>query len=188
MPKSITITKEMIDGAAFHMVKREGLQVLTARNIASELKCSTQPIYKTYENMDVLKETVMKMLMEFMLQQILGYKKTSCAFLDSGLGYIHVARTEKILFHLFCLENEAHNILKSDIGNEQVRALMEQELDGNPLSQEARDRVFLQTMIFTYGLAVLCYLGHLELDEDGVAALLEKTYNSYVNQELEEEK
>ena len=65
---------------------------------------------------------------------------------------------------------------------------MDREESVVPLPRGGRDRVFLQTMIFTYGLAVLCYLGHMELDEDGVAALLLKSFDSYVKQELEEEK
>lgn len=187
MPKPVVITKEMIDEAVFSMVRESGLSVLTARNIADKLGCSTQPIYKTYENMDELKESVMAKLAEFMMRRIMDYRKTGCAFLDSGLGYINFAKTEKVLFRLFCLENKGHNILKLDVGNEAVRALMEQELCGKALTKTSKDKIFLQTMIFTYGLAVLALLEHIELSEDEVAELLQKSFDSYVNQELGEE-
>lgn len=186
MPKSVVITKEMIDEAVFSMVRESGIAVLTARNIAEKLCCSTQPIYKTYESMEELKKSASERLLEFMMGCIMEYKKTGCAFLDSGLGYIHFAKTEKVLFQMFCLDKNYHNILKPDIGNEAVRALMYRELEETNLSKSAKDKIFLQTMIFTYGLAVLVFLDHVDLGEDAIAQLLQESFDSYVGAELEE--
>ena len=44
MPKSTTITQEIIIETAFEMVRKEGFAVLSARNIAKQIGCSTQPI------------------------------------------------------------------------------------------------------------------------------------------------
>ena len=186
MPKQITITKEMLGDTAFSLVRESGIGELSARNLANRLKCSTQPIYKAYGNMDKLKENVMRSLADFMMKSIIGYRKTDSAFLDSGLGYINFAKTEKILFQLFCLENDSHNILQSDIGNNEVRELMEKELTDWKLSKDSMDKIFLQTMIFTYGLAVLAFLDNVGLSEDETALLLKETFESYVNQELED--
>ena len=45
MPKSTVIAQEVIIEAAFELVRKEGFEVLSARNIAKQIGCSTQPIY-----------------------------------------------------------------------------------------------------------------------------------------------
>ncbi|GIM55546.1 hypothetical protein CAPN005_21930 [Capnocytophaga cynodegmi] len=68
MPKTTTITKEIIIETAFEMVRREGFSVLSARNIAKKIGCSTQPIYWTYKNMDDLKSEVCQKALTYLPQ------------------------------------------------------------------------------------------------------------------------
>ena len=44
--------KNQILDAAYSIAKRDGLSLITARNVAKEIGCSTQPIYLEFENMD----------------------------------------------------------------------------------------------------------------------------------------
>jgi len=191
MAKPTVATKEKILTVAIEMVKEFGLSSLSARSLADKLNCSTQPIYNIFQNMDELKVAVLDQLAVFMMNQITEYQKTKCAFLDSGLGYIHFAKTENKLFHLFCLDKEVFGLISTnemshpDIGDEIIRALMEEELDNVPVSPQSKDKIFQQIMIFTYGLAVLEYLDRNEMDDEETAELLQKTFEDYVNRELE---
>jgi len=45
MPRSTIIAQEVIIEAAFELVRKEGFEVLSTRNIAKQIGCSTQPIY-----------------------------------------------------------------------------------------------------------------------------------------------
>lgn len=184
MPKKVVITKKMIDEIVFQMVREEGMEILTARNIAKKLNCSTQPIYKTYKNLEELKKETLNRLAEFMLKSIVQYKRTSSPFLDSGLGYINFAKKEKTIFKIFSLGTKDHDLLEKDSGNEVIRELMEKDLEGVLLSKESKDSIFLQTMIFTYGLAVSVFLGTYELDEEKISHLLVNAFEGYVNLEL----
>ena len=186
MTKPVIITKQMIDDAAVSMVKKSGLDALTARNIASKLHCSTQPIYKTYANMDELRKSTVSTLADYVIQRIVTYRKTGCAYLDSGLGYIHFAGTERVLFQLFCISDKNHHLLHINIENDTIRALMEQEVAHLPLSILKKDKIFLKTMIFTHGLAVLAYGAQLKRTEDEIAILLQEAFESYITQEMEE--
>ena len=62
VPKSTTITQEAIIDTAFEMVRKEGFGVLSARSIAKQIGCSTQPIYCCYKNMGDLKIWVISKL------------------------------------------------------------------------------------------------------------------------------
>jgi Transcriptional regulator len=184
MPKHATITKKMIDEAAFNVVRRSGLSALTARNIADELNCSTQPIYSVYRNMSELKKDVMEILNDYIVRYVGNYKRTGQVLLDAGLGYINFAKTEKILFQSFELGMRDPGD-DSSIGHVAIRELMEAELKKYTFSKDSRDRIFLQIVVFTYGLAVLNYLNCFEYDEEFTASLIQNTFDSYVKQESE---
>ena len=54
MARKITITKEFIVNTAFLMAKQEGIEQVTARKLAAKAECSTQPIFRLYNNMEEL--------------------------------------------------------------------------------------------------------------------------------------
>ena len=50
----LKITREAILKGAAEVVRKEGEQGLNARRIAKELRCSTQPVYSQFRNMEDL--------------------------------------------------------------------------------------------------------------------------------------
>ncbi len=95
----------MIIETAFEMVRKEGFAVLSARNIAKQIGCSTQPIYWCYKTMDELKAEVCQKALIHLQNTMLGYSKTGNSFLDLGLGYVQMAHIEPALFKAFYLIN-----------------------------------------------------------------------------------
>ena len=55
MARKKTITREQILVAAHQVISDKGFSHFTARNIATQMNCSTQPIYLEFKNMDDLK-------------------------------------------------------------------------------------------------------------------------------------
>ena len=51
MARKESITKQMIIDGAFELLKKEGVEAVTARKLAAHIGCSTQPIFRVYENM-----------------------------------------------------------------------------------------------------------------------------------------
>jgi len=94
MPRGPTTTKEAILDGAFRLVRERGHEALTARNLASFLGCSTQPILYQFPSMDALKD--------------LTYQRADAAhsayllaagdLLEIGLRYIRFAEEEPHLF------------------------------------------------------------------------------------------
>lgn len=103
MPPVKKITKEDIINKSLFIIKEEGLEKLNARNLAKELKCSTQPIFSCFKNMDELSEVVIDRIYhifdEYMLKE--NYNNP-LIYKDIGLNYIHFAKNYpnyfKILF------------------------------------------------------------------------------------------
>lgn len=172
MPKPVSITREMIDRTAFELVRAQGMEALTARSIAARVGCSTQPIYKIYKNLDELREQTIHTVMEYANNMIFHYDKTSIPFLNTGLGFIHFAATEKVLFRIFNIENYLHQPVFGPLEDPCLYSRMEELLADAPLDAPARRELFLNTMIYTNGLAHMAYAGQLGMSEKQVAERL----------------
>lgn len=101
MPPIKQINKHQIIEKAFEIVRREGYASLTARKLAKELNCSTQPIYQTFTDMKELKTELIKKAQESMLRYIMDTCDTNLPKeLAYILAYIRFAGDEKHLFQL----------------------------------------------------------------------------------------
>ena len=96
MPRKPATTKEAIVNAAFELVRKEGLDALTARALAAALGCSTQPIMYQFPNLQDLRELVYQRADELHTQYILAGED----LLGIGMRYIQFAAEEPSLFKL----------------------------------------------------------------------------------------
>ena len=94
MPKRPTTSREdMIEGA-FEIVRREGISALTARKLAGELGCSTQPVMYQFPDLKELREKVYERTDRFHTE----YITEDGDFLEIGLRYVRFAAEEPHLF------------------------------------------------------------------------------------------
>lgn len=94
MPKKPTTTREAMIEGAFRLVREQGHEALTARNLASFLGCSTQPVMYQFPNLDTLKELVYQKADAFHSEYILA----GGDLLEIGLKYVQFAKEEPLLF------------------------------------------------------------------------------------------
>ena len=94
MPKKPTTTKEEMINGAFRLIREQGHEALTVRNLASFLGCSTQPIMYQFPDTDILKDLVYRKADEFHSEYILAAKD----LLEMGIRYIRFAKEEPQLF------------------------------------------------------------------------------------------
>ena len=94
MPKKPTTTKEAVTEGAFMLIREQGHEALTARNLASFLGCSTQPIMYQFPNLDTLKDLVYQKADAFHSAYILA----GGDLLEIGLRYVRFAEEEPLLF------------------------------------------------------------------------------------------
>ena len=94
MPRKPTTTKEAMIEGAFRLIREQGHEALTARNLASFLGCSTQPIMYQFPNLDTLKDLVYQKADAFHSEYILA----GGDLLEIGLLYVRFAEEEPLLF------------------------------------------------------------------------------------------
>ncbi|MBQ1325931.1 MAG: TetR/AcrR family transcriptional regulator [Solobacterium sp.] len=103
MPRSVLFRKEEIVQAALSVVRRKGIDAVTARETARELGVSVGPIFTWFDTMEQLKAEVYAMAKERYREYIERGLMAPVPFLGVGQQYIQFAREEPQLYRLLFL-------------------------------------------------------------------------------------
>ena len=104
------------------MFCKKGFDAVNARSIAKELKCSTQPIYVEFANMDELKRRIIDEVVEChkKLVETDLVKGDQEAYSSYGLGFVQFARDEKQFFRFLYLSADDGGKLRDDIFRQRI--------------------------------------------------------------------
>ncbi|MCR5232294.1 MAG: TetR/AcrR family transcriptional regulator [Lachnospiraceae bacterium] len=181
MARKESITKQMIIDGAFEMLRESGYESVTARKLATHIGCSTQPIFRVYQNMDELQvelfEKSRKEYEEFCKN---GGNDYPTPFVSLGLNYIQFARKEQNLFRLLFLSgNKEHTLYELINGNENAFVMKEIKKIPNPNMDTVED-IFTKVFIFMHGMACMTITGELELSDEDASGMLEDAIKGFI--------
>jgi AcrR family transcriptional regulator len=151
MVRKSQFSREDVVNAAFMVVKKVGIDQLSARNVAHELGASTAPVYSNFENMEKLEEAVFAQA----AAKFLDYTQqnhTDNAFLNMGIGVLMFARDCPQWYFAFSSRRQS--------GQDQMEGIFTSLLDImadlpdlEPLHPLERKLLLRKMAIFTHGLA-----------------------------------
>lgn len=169
MPKKPTTTKEdMIEGA-FRLVREQGHEALTARNLAAFLGCSTQPIMYRFPNLDILKDLTYQRADAFHSEYLLA----GGDLLEIGLRYIRFAQEEPRLFRfLFQSGRFAGFSLQELIRSPEVAGILAAVSSEEGLSAEDAAAFFEPLAAIVHGYASLIANNAMKYDPDAARRAL----------------
>ena len=174
MPKNIKISKDMILEAAFEIVRKDGIENLSNRELAKKLKCSIRPIYYQFENVEKMQKELYKkiekyfykFLMDHMVGGIPKYKQI-------GINYIKFAKKEKKLFQTLFMSEWGLTpnafIAKDGEDYEEIEKLI--KISTN-LKDEDIKNFHTKMWIFCHGIATLVANNTISLDDNQIEQLL----------------
>ncbi|MCR5439423.1 MAG: TetR/AcrR family transcriptional regulator [Selenomonas sp.] len=103
MPPKVKFQKEEIVAAALEVVRKKGIDAVTAREVAAELGVSPRPIFTWFTTMEQLKVEVYAMAKARYQVYIETGLKGPVPFLGVGQQYIRFAQEEPELYKLLFL-------------------------------------------------------------------------------------
>lgn len=181
MSRKATITQKEIVNAAFKITRKEGFEQITSRRLAAAAGCSTQPIFRIYDNMDALKKDVYAKAAAYYEDYYKDYTKThETPFVDLGMAYINFARRYPHLFRLLFLSDHGkdtksmYDLINGSDDNavaEVKRAAEQGAL--NP------DQLFMKMWIYIHGAGCMAVTGDYDLDDNDTVAMLESAYAAF---------
>jgi AcrR family transcriptional regulator len=182
MPPKYKFKKRDIFDAAFKILRKKGMNAVTARGIAKELKSSTAPIYSQIKSMMKVKEALIGRLWELFFEY-LTKSTTGDVILDHNIGFVLFALREKHLFR--CFYDESFTNLHQNYNEIYLKRLIELISD-HPLyksiPEQNRESFLLKGLCSIHGLADL--LSHsprkefieLRKDEKKIIEYITKDY------------
>ncbi len=103
MPPKVKFQKEQIARAALDVARKKGIDAVTAREVAAELKVSPRPIFTWYETMDQLRADVYERAKQEYKEYVEQGLSGSIPFQGLWAQYLQFARKEPELYRLLFL-------------------------------------------------------------------------------------
>ncbi|BDR59941.1 TetR/AcrR family transcriptional regulator [Lactobacillus xylocopicola] len=114
MARRKEIGRNKILNIAYKMVVKDGVESLTARNIAKVGHFSTQPLYLEFNNMHELRKEVLRKIADNLKNNILQKKYTDKPLIDIDLSYIEFAQEHENLFRAMFVDGKLGSEIISD--------------------------------------------------------------------------
>ena len=186
MPPKIKVSREDIINTCLEIVRISGIEGINARNIASVLGCSTQPIFSNFKSMEELEEEAVlaayQIYLDFIKREVESeiYPKYK-AF---GMAYIRFAREEKELFKLlFMRDRRGEDLSPSPDFDESVEWIMLT----NGITREKAMLMHLEMWSCVHGIGVMLATSFLPLDEEIISRMISDIYWGVRSRILEED-
>ena len=157
MPKKVLFSKELILDKSFELFKEEGIESISARNVAKILDASPAPIYKSIGSMKNLKKELIKRAKDLFIEYLIK-RRTGIKFLDIGMGISIFAREEKQLFlQVFSKDNIEGSLI------EEFLNLIREEIK---IDKEKQEELLVSCWVFAHGLSTLIATGFFKDPND----------------------
>ena len=179
MPALSNVTKEAIIKKAVVMINKKGWDSLNARDLAKELKISTKPLYRIYQNMDEIKndiyDEIYKQYDEFITSRVDNKK----ALITLCVAYVEFAKTYKNLFVSLFLSNNLKWKSIDDVLNEKWNqgAIINLVNKQGYTFNEAKE-LFMHVWLYANGLATLIATNKIDIEDKEIIVRIIKIYKT----------
>ncbi len=181
MARKETISKEDIRNAAFLMAREEGIKEVTARKLANKVGCSTQPIFRNYENMDDclrdVYEDALKCFDDFYLNFDLA---SHVPFVKLGMSYISFAEKEPNLFRFLFMTKNNHDMNLYSLLNGRTNAVIKEMNACKADGVSSPETIFMKMWMLIHGAACMTTTGDYDLTTVQTRLQLEDAYKAFV--------
>lgn len=180
MPPRAKVTQEMVIGAGFDLVRREGAEALNARRVAAVLGCSTQPVMSHFATMAALRQAIYARADDFHSEYLTRPEPCDNPLMAIGLRYVRFGAEEPRLFRFLFQSNQFARMDVAalvDSSNEALAPIYAALQAEAGCDMAACRDIFAQLFITAHGLASLLANNAMDFDPDFCAALLEKAFD-----------
>ncbi|HCE11347.1 TetR/AcrR family transcriptional regulator [Enterococcus sp.] len=183
MARKKTITRDQILKAAYEVVATEGFTRFTARNIAAKMKCSTQPIYLEFKNMEDLKSALISQIFDYLATEVFPIERRGDIIVDLTLNYIGFANKEKRLYRALYLEEYGGGDSMQQFSFDLFVKSVKKDAKFSELSTVELQSLHTGVWIVATGLAALMSSGIIHPTEDQIAKLMTETVDNILIRE-----
>ena len=172
MPPKIKYSKEQIIDTAIEIVRKNGIENLSARTIANNLNSSPQPIFSYFKNMEELKNTIYTYAYKLYEQYNIDFIKCGKypEYKSYGMAYVSFAKNEKEFFKLLFMSDKTEN---REIDISEVIKVIMKTLD---MTEDTANKFHFEIWTFVHGIASMHITNSLNLTEEEISVMITDVY------------
>lgn len=174
MPRSAFFSKEAIAAAGLEIIRKQGIEALTARALSKQLGCSLSPIFTVFEDMDEIHAAVRQAAAALFSDYVKDIYDYQPAFKEYGMRLIRFAKQEQNIFQLFL---ERGNSLL-DNAPEMALKCLDEIKEAYQLADEQVRTLYRQLWAFTCGIAVLATQSPEDYPEELISGMISTQFIS----------
>lgn len=177
MPPKFKFKKEEIINTAVNLVRENGADYLTARNLGAALGSSAKPIFSLFEGMEEVKNKVFASAQEIYENYLETDMKSGKypEYKASGMAYIRFACEEKELFKLLFMRDRTGEVLTES--REEIMPLLKIIMKNLSVDEDTAFFLHLKLWIYVHGFATMCATGYLNWDTEFIEKSISDVYN-----------
>jgi AcrR family transcriptional regulator len=187
MPPKARFTKQELIDATLALIRKEGMDALSARNLGEHLGCSSRPIFTLYASMTELQHDVL--VQAYALYHQYVAEETASGkyppYKASGMAYIRFAMEEKELFKLlFMRDRRGEDLTPTADFENSVQIIM----DSCGVSHEIASLIHMEMWACVHGIGTMLATSFLTLDWELISNMLTDVYQGIRERHLSEDK
>ena len=173
MARNISFSKEEILEKSVNFIKEYGYFKLTVRELAKYIGCSTQPLFRNFENFDVYKKELKKYLRKDYESFISKYVNKDDYLYTISYAYALYAKEEpNIFFSMFMADlagsRTVSEVLDTDRNKETIIAMTKQY----NISLEEAKKIYRDVRFYTHGIATQLCVNSIKLTKKELGDLI----------------
>lgn len=178
MARKIKYSKEIILEKSLNFIRENGYSMLSARELAKYLGCSTGPIFKNYNSFDSYKDDLKEYLRQDYKKFIDKYINKDDYLYTISYAYALYAKKEpNIFFSLFMADlagsRTVSEVLNTNRNKETITAMVEQY----SISLEKAKMIYREVRFYTHGIATQLCVKSIKLTEKEIKELISNNIN-----------
>ena len=191
MPPKAKFTKEEITEAALNIVKAEGFEALTSRELGVHLGSSARPIFTVFKNMEEVQQAVVKAAKTLYRGYVDKGLRDEHPFKGVGTQYILFSVKESKLFQLlFMTEQKQIPDLSGVLPliDESYEQILLSIQDDYKISRPSAEKLYHHLWIYTHGIASLCATKMCRFTGQEISTMMTEVAMSILKKIKEDEK
>ncbi len=179
MPPKVKFTREEIIESAIELVRENGIEFLTSRELGKKLGVTARPIFTAFDNMNELKNELYERAKTIYAEYQNGFENYSPAFKRYGRQIIYFAQKEPQLFKLLFMtqgDGNQPSFYDAVTSSDDMDAVLDVLARDYQLDREKAIRLVNILWIQVYGISVMLVQGVCYFTEEVISEMLSTVF------------
>lgn len=173
MARTTKFSKDILLKKSVEYIKKYGYSNLTVRDIAKYIGCSTQPIFKNYDNFELYKNDLKKYLRQDYESFINNYIDENDYLYTISYSYALYAKKEPNVFlSLFMADLAGSRTVDEVLNTDRNKITIEAMVKQYNISLEEAKKIYRDTRFYTHGIATQLCIKSIKLTDKELSDLI----------------